>query len=96
VPDPAALAALKQGVDILTFTSSSTVRNFVAVLAREKLSLARVLRGVQVACIGPITAQTARDLGLPVHVQAEVYTMDGLVDALERHPAAPHPAPAGR
>lgn len=91
-PDAAALAELARGVDIITFTSSSTVRNFAAVTAQQKLSLKPLVNDAVVACIGPITAQTARDLGLPVHVQAEVYTMDGLVQALERHLAAPDPA----
>jgi uroporphyrinogen-III synthase len=92
-PDPEALAALQQGVDIITFASGSAVRNFVAQMAKAGLPLAATVRGAAVACIGPITAQTARDLGLPVDVQAEVYTMDGLVEELERHLAAD---PAGR
>jgi uroporphyrinogen-III synthase len=89
VPGPEALAELKRGVDFITFTSASTARNFVTVLAHEKLSVPRLLKNAQVACIGPITAQTARELGLPVHIQAEIYTMDGLVQALEQHLAAP-------
>jgi uroporphyrinogen-III synthase len=87
-PDPAGLAALRQGVDFITFTSASTARNFVAVLEKERFSVARMVNGAQVACIGPVTAQAARELGLPVHVQAQVYTLDGLVQALERHRAA--------
>lgn len=74
-PDPAGLAALRQGVDAVTFTSSSTARNFVALAGRE-------IGSARVACIGPITAQTARDLGLPVHVVARAYTSAGLVMAL--------------
>ncbi len=77
-PDPAGLAALRQGVDVITFTSSSTVRNFV--------SLAGVNIGpATVACIGPITAGTARELGLPVHLVATEYTIPGLVQALKEH-----------
>ena len=87
VPDPAALAALRQGVDIITFTSASTVRNFVALLKQERLPLKRVVNGAIVAVIGPITAQAAREAGLPVHVQAAEYTIDGLVKALENHVA---------
>ena len=88
-PDAAALAELKAGVDFVTFTSSSTVRNFVAALAQQRLHARRVLNGARVACIGPVTAQTARELGLTVHVQPEAYTIDGLVEALEQHLAVP-------
>lgn len=62
-------------VDWITFTASSTVRNFVR-LAGTRLGSARV------ACIGPITARTARELGLPVHAVADEYTVPGLVRAL--------------
>ena len=41
-----------------------------------------VIQEAFVACIGPITAETARDLGLPVHVVADPYTIDGLIAAL--------------
>lgn len=67
----------------VTFTSSSTVRNFMTLLqagpAENPLSL---LESVIVACIGPITADTARELGLKVQVEAAEYTIDGLVKAL--------------
>jgi uroporphyrinogen-III synthase len=77
-PPPQAFEALGRGVDIITFTSSSTVRNFVA-----------LTRGVDcgdplIACIGPVTADTARQLGLRVDVVAEEYTVDGLIEALTR------------
>lgn len=61
--------------DALTFTSSSTVTNFVA--AAGTAALARV-----VACIGPVTADTARAAGLRVDVVADPHTIDGLLDAL--------------
>lgn len=72
-------------IDAVTFTSSSTVRNFFTVL--EQMGLAReetlrLLDGVIVAAIGPITARTARDLGLRISIEAEQYTTDGLVEAL--------------
>ncbi len=66
-------------VDAVTFTSSSTVRNFVAMLddpARE--ALARIA----VFCIGPVTAETARGLGLHVDAVATEHTMDGLIRAI--------------
>ena len=62
--------------DAITFTSSSTVKNFVAAAGAQSLA------GAQVVTIGPVTSQTARDLGLIVAAQAGVYTVDGLVDAL--------------
>jgi len=66
-------------VDAVTFTSSSTVRNFLALLGSEA---ARSLRGALVACIGPVTAATAREAGLEVAVVADTYTIPGLVAAL--------------
>ena len=76
-PDPNGLLELQRGVDVITFTSSSTVRNFLALVGRDS-----ILPQTVIACIGPITAGTARELGLRVDVQAIEYTMDGLVAAL--------------
>ena len=67
-------------VDVVTFTSSSTVRNLVRLLGDTAPAL---LAGVTVASIGPITSQTARDLGLDVQVEAAEHTVPGLVAALE-------------
>jgi uroporphyrinogen-III synthase len=65
---------------IITFTSSSTARNFVALIdSREP---AQLLRGVTIASIGPVTSATLRELGLPVDVEAAEYTIPGLVKAL--------------
>jgi uroporphyrinogen III methyltransferase/synthase len=66
------------GVDVVTFTSSSTVRNFHAALGAVPMD------GVTVACIGPITAQTARELGYTVAVVADTFSVPGLVEALVR------------
>jgi uroporphyrinogen-III synthase len=62
--------------DFITFTSSSTVRNFVDVAGAE------TLRGVPAVSIGPVTTGAARGLGIEVAAEARVYTIDGLVDAL--------------
>ncbi len=70
----------REEVDIVTFTSSSTVKNFVTLL--EGLDLPKLLRRVQTACIGPITADTLRKLGLEVNIEAEEYTIPGLVKAI--------------
>lgn len=67
-------------IDYLTFTSSSTVRNYLSLCASAGLpSLPNKCR---VACIGPVTASTARELGLPVHVVAEEFTGAGLLAAI--------------
>ena len=60
----------------ITFTSSSTAQNFVEAAGAE------VLRGVDVASIGPITSSTAEALGVKVAAQAKVFNADGLVDAI--------------
>jgi len=104
-----ALAALRDGgIDIVTFTSSSTVRNLAAllgddfrvILSGEHAGTGKVVssrrnlggeaaaaRGPRplVACIGPITADTARELGLRVDVEAAEHTVAGLVAALREN-----------
>ena len=71
--------------DAITFTSSSTVTNYVEALGVDHVPPV-------VACIGPITAATARALGLSVDAIADEHTIDGLVRALEAAFAAEHPA----
>lgn len=72
---------LQEGkVDVVTFTSSSTVKNFVHKL--RGFDLTQFLNKVRIVCIGPITAQTARELGLSVDRIAEVYTIEGLIEAI--------------
>ncbi len=79
-------------LDILTFTSSSTVRHFVQWLAdcapgAAVSPIAHVTHNPQlkIACIGPITSQTARELGLDVQIEASEFTIDGLVEAIVQH-----------
>ena len=67
-------------IHLITFTSSSTVRNLVKMLNAPDLQA--LLKNVVVACIGPVTAGTARELGLKVDVVAEEYTIEGLVRSL--------------
>jgi len=75
---------LEEGsIDLLTFTSSSTVRNFKALLPPERFE--SLIKGVTVAAIGPITAETARELGFKVDIMAQDYTIDGLCEAILRH-----------
>ncbi|HYI16486.1 MAG TPA: uroporphyrinogen-III synthase [Thermomicrobiales bacterium] len=63
------------GVDVITFASPSSVRNML-VMADGRLP------GVPVVCIGPVTANAASDAGLPVAGVADIYTTEGLVDAV--------------
>ena len=81
--DPQARAGL-DSADVITFTSSSTVRNFVALVGgtRQAASLAS---NALIACIGPITAATVREMGMEPHIIAEDYTIDGLLSALQSH-----------
>ncbi len=77
-------AALQAGqVDAITFTSPSTVRNTFIRLEREAGLDAEALAGVVIACIGPVTADAAKQAGLPVDVTPEEYTAHGLVAALK-------------
>jgi uroporphyrinogen III methyltransferase/synthase len=76
------LGDLLAPVTVATFTSSSTVRNLAAMAQDAGLDLPHALEKATIACIGPITAQTAQELGLPVHVVAKEYTIDGLVQTL--------------
>ncbi|HHJ06224.1 MAG TPA: uroporphyrinogen-III synthase, partial [Anaerolineae bacterium] len=77
---PGALPYILPEIDILTFTSPSTARNFVSLLsAEDKETLAQKT----VACIGPVTAKAARQLGLRVDLVPDTYTISGLIEALE-------------
>jgi len=75
-------------VDLLTFASSSTVRHFVEMVGAETLSqaLARKTkdgaRRVKVGCIGPVTARTVHELGLPVDIQPTTYTIPAFTEAI--------------
>jgi uroporphyrinogen-III synthase len=87
----AALRSSRRRLDVITFTSSSTVRNFVALLGESRgrvgrvhpgASLKRHLKGVRLASIGPVTSSTLRDLGLRVDIEAAEYTIPGLIHAI--------------
>ncbi|MFL6515783.1 MAG: uroporphyrinogen-III C-methyltransferase [Chthoniobacterales bacterium] len=72
-----------EGADLITFTSSSTVENFMA------LGLP-LPEGVKIASIGPITSQTVRQAGLKVDVEARRHDIEGLVDAVRKFFGADH------
>ena len=83
-------AALKSGTkrpDVITFTSSSTVKNFVALLGKDARGVDHIkhLDGVNLASIGPVTSSTLRGLGLRVDIEAGEYTIPGLIDAIVVH-----------
>ncbi len=78
------IAALSEkNVDMITFTSSSTVKNFKRLLPPDRFET--LTRGISVAAIGPITADTATENGFRVDVVAEEYTIGGLCDAIKRY-----------
>jgi uroporphyrinogen-III synthase len=81
-PDPDGLAALRSGVDALTFTSPSTVENFVELARRAGLDPLRLPGDPQIACIGPITQKAAEEAGFVDVLVAEEYTSEGIVDLL--------------
>jgi uroporphyrinogen III methyltransferase/synthase len=75
------LTALEnRAIDCVTFTSSSTVTNFRRMIPDEKFL--DLMQTVTIACIGPITAETAKSLGFQVHLVAETYTIPGLTEAI--------------
>ncbi|BBO72218.1 uroporphyrinogen III methyltransferase [Desulfosarcina alkanivorans] len=80
------IARLEDGtIDMVTFTSSSTVKNFHRLLPPDRVR--DLMDGVTVASIGPITSETARDLGLSVTMEAQTYTIPGLIQAILGHQA---------
>ena len=66
-------------IDLVTFTSSSTVRNLIQILGS-----AAPLQTVKTACIGPVTADTARQNGVEPDMVADTYTIDGLVETIKQ------------
>jgi len=76
------LTALKMGVDVITFTSASTVKNFVAIMCQNKLDPLNLPNNPLFACIGPITEQAAREEGLSNLVVAKEYTTEGLIQII--------------
>lgn len=68
------------GVDLITFTSPSTVRNLARVLGFNKLE--EFLSTVKVACIGPVTVEATKELGINVDIVSKIHTIDALVEAI--------------
>ncbi len=78
----AALANPRRRPHVVTFTSSSTVKNFVDLLGARHNEA--VLHDVKMASIGPVTSSTLRELGLKVDIAAKEFTIPGLVAAIVR------------
>ena len=75
--------AYREGIDFTTFTSSSTVRNLVDLLGGSP----ELINTSKTVMIGPITAETARDLGVNVDIQAEEQSIEGLTNSITTHVA---------
>ncbi|HZV77567.1 MAG TPA: uroporphyrinogen-III C-methyltransferase [Candidatus Babeliales bacterium] len=88
VPSDSNFAGKIARADAITFTSASTVRGFVALLGGAS-EAERAADGKCIACIGPITARAAADVGLRVDIVAGTYTTAGLLEALEAYFASP-------
>ena len=70
-------------IDLITFTSSSTVKNFHALFSPDEIG--SLMKDVTIASIGPITADTARNLGFDVHIIADSFTIPGLCQAIQQY-----------
>lgn len=80
-------------IDVITFTSSSTVDHFADRLKNGDLK--KLLKGVAIACIGPVTARTAKGWRMKVQIQPKQYTVPGLTQAIVEY-FAPDPSPLPR
>ena len=85
MPDPEGLAEIQAGVDVITFTSGSTARNFVELTQNAGLDPFDLPGNPIIACIGPKTAQAAGEVGIMVDIVAEEYTTERLVEAIANH-----------
>jgi uroporphyrinogen III methyltransferase/synthase len=74
---------LEGRIDVVTFTSASAVRNFSSLYGAEQV--ADLLKRTAVAVIGPVTAEAATQLGIPVAIQPAPYTVPAMVEAIAAH-----------
>ncbi|MEW6777960.1 MAG: uroporphyrinogen-III synthase, partial [Bdellovibrionota bacterium] len=70
-------------VDLITFASSSTVKNFFQLVGKQLVPV--IKEKCRIAAIGPITAATIEEYGLPIHIQPKKYTIPALVEAITTH-----------
>ncbi len=71
-----------KGIDVISFTSSSTVRSFMEMMCFPQAAVQDLVQGVVIACIGPITAQTVLSYGMKPDIIATTYTVEGLTKAI--------------
>ncbi|NVO00551.1 MAG: uroporphyrinogen-III C-methyltransferase [Geobacteraceae bacterium] len=83
IPAKVLQALEEKRVDCVTFTSSSTVDNFAAMLGENRML--HFLEGVKVAAIGPITAKSCRDIGLNVDIEPEKYTLEEMTEEIVKY-----------
>lgn len=83
LPEQVLMALEERRIDCVTFTSSSTVENLGAMLGENRFL--HILEGVVVAAIGPVTAQTCRELGLEVHIEPKVHTLAALTEEMVKY-----------
>lgn len=76
---PQNISPIDEKPDIITFTSSSTVKNFVTLYGKDALS------ATTIASIGPVTTNTLNHLGFSAHIEAKRYDIPGLVEAIEEY-----------
>jgi uroporphyrinogen III methyltransferase/synthase len=76
------LAGLQEGVDVVTFTSGSTVRNFITITRHAGMDPHKLPGSPKIACIGPKTAATALEASFKVDIVPDEYTVAGLVAAI--------------
>jgi uroporphyrinogen-III synthase len=82
IPDLEIDSVLTSGLDVITFTSGSSARNFLSLLNGTGFDPFNLPGRPLIACIGPKTARIAQDAGFRVDIIAETYTIEGLVDAI--------------
>jgi uroporphyrinogen III methyltransferase/synthase len=75
----------KGEIHMVTFTSSSTVRNFMEMFESDSQGLGKWMADIAVACIGPVTARTAEENGLKVGLIPQDYTIEALTSAIVEH-----------
>lgn len=84
-PTPEELAILQEGLDLVTFASGSSAKYFVDLTRQIALDPFNLPGQPLIACIGPKTAQIAREIGFRVDIVADSYTIEGLVQAIASH-----------
>lgn len=84
-PSLEALETLRSGVNVVTFTSASTVDNFIAIARNNQLDPLNLPNNPVFACIGPVTEQAARAAGLSNIVVAQEYTTEGLLEEIRKY-----------